>query len=346
MWSEKRFESLGPLVNRELLSSISNYVDLINSKLDEVIGEQPPQLQLSLRYVLKAGGKRIRPLIALLSCAAICGNPKPAIPVAVAYELAHTAALIQDDIIDKADRRRGKPSAWTIWGVEGAILIADILLFEIFNIMADYGKPSLETEKLRKLLRLIGDSAKLTVKGELLELEVSKKPVITDLEYLEVARLKTGTLFAAPAAAGALVGGGSTSEVSAFYDFAEKFGIAYQIHDDIRDIMGGEETGEPIFNDIRNAKKNNIVLIYAMEMARSGEADFIKSLMGKQDISEEEIDEARRLLQRLGAVRRAVHLCQKYLDDSREILEKMELRENNAKNMLLALTSILFESYP
>ncbi len=346
MWSEKRFESLSPLVNRELLVSISNYVDLIDSKLDEAIGVQPPQLQLSLRYVLKSGGKRIRPLITLLSCAAICGDPKPAIPVAVAYELAHTAALIQDDIIDKADRRRGKPSAWTIWGVEGAILIADILIFEIFNIMADYGRPNLEAEKLRKLLKLIGDSAKLTVKGELLELEVSKKPMITDLEYLEVARLKTGTLFAAPAAAGALVGGGTTGEVSAFYDFAEKFGVAYQIYDDIRDVMGGEETGEPVFNDIRNAKRNNIVLIYAMETAKSDEADLIRSLMGKQDISEKEIDEARRLLQRLGAVRRAVHLCRKYLDDSREILEKMNLRGGNAKNMLLALTSILFESYP
>jgi geranylgeranyl pyrophosphate synthase len=346
LWSEKGFESLSQPVSRELLISINNYVDLINSKLDEVVNEQPPQLQLSLRYVLKAGGKRIRPLLALLCCTATCGDPKPAISVAVAYELAHTAALIQDDIIDKADKRRGKPSAWTIWGVEGAILIADILLFQIFNVMADCGKLNIDRERFRKLLKLIGDSAKLTVKGELLELEVSKKPVITDIEYLEVARLKTGTLFAAPSAAGALVGGGSAGEVSGLYDFAEKFGVAYQIHDDIRDIMGGEETGEPIFNDIRNAKKNNIVLIYAMEAAGSDERQLIEGLIGKQKVSDSEIDETRRLLSKLGAIRKASHLCRKYLDESREILENLGLKENNAKNMLLALTSILFESYP
>ena len=329
--------------DEELLKSIQNYIDLIEAKLEETTINYPAYLEVPVRYVIKAGGKRLRPLLALLSCAAVCGDPKPAIPVAVAYELAHTAALIQDDIIDKGVRRRGKLSAWALWGSEKAMLISDILIFEIFQRIAEYEKFGLPQERLYLLLKLIGDSARQTVTGEFLELELTGAKEVTEDDYLSVIKLKTGALLAASAAAGAIVGGGTTSEISSLYSFAEKLGMAYQVYDDLLDVIGEpERIGKPVFADIRN-RKRNFLLIHALNRG-DGEAKlFLKSLLGKQKIEEWEIRKAREIFRQLGSIEAAERLSRKFAEEGRKALET--LKPSSAKNQLIQLSYVVSKRY-
>jgi geranylgeranyl pyrophosphate synthase len=296
-----------------------------------------------LRYVIKAGGKRLRPLLALLSCAAICGDPKPAIPIAVAYEFAHTAALIQDDIIDKGIRRRGKLSAWALWGAEKAMLISDILIFEIFHRLAEYEKSNLPQERLYPLLRLIGDSARQTVQGEFLELELTGKEKITEEDYLTVIKLKTGVLLAASAAAGAIVGGGSTGEVSAIYGFAEKLGMAYQVYDDLLDVTGNpERLGKSVFVDIRS-KKRNLLVIHVLNNGSREEAKFIRSLLGRKKLEEWEFEKAREIFERTGSIKAARELSLRLAEEGRRHLEV--LRPSQARDQLVNLSHIVSKRY-
>lgn len=329
--------------DEEFLKSIQNYIDLINSKLEEVTLRYPVLLEVPLRYVVKTGGKRLRPLLALLSCAAVCGDPKPAIPIAVAYEFAHTAALIQDDIIDKGVRRRGKLSAWALWGVEKAMLLSDILIFEIFYRLAEYEKMDLPQERLYLLLHLIGESARQTVRGEFLELELAGKEEVTEEDYFTIIRLKTGSLLAASAAAGAIVGGGNHSEVSAIRNFAEKIGMAYQVYDDLLDVVGNpEKIGKPIFADIRNGKRN-LLVIYALKRGSSKEASFIKSLLGKRKLENWEIERAREIFEKTGSLKEAQEISLRLAEEGRKHLEV--LKPSQAKNQLISLSEIVSRRY-
>lgn len=339
----QKIEESTSIFSTKHLKSLQNYVSLIDSNMERITVNQPLELQLAVRQTLKTGGKHIRSLLALLSCGAVCGEPKYAIQIASAYELAHTAALIQDDIIDNSPKRRQKPSAWTIWGVNKAILISDILIFEIFDAIAKYQKQNLAQEKLYDLLRFINKAAKLTVQGELLDLELAERENVNVGDYLIMIKYKTGALFAAAAASGAIVGGGTTEEVMTIYEFAEKLGMAYQIYDDIQDIIGQEEyLGKPIFNDFRTGKKNALI-IHALNNSNEKENIFLRSLMGKKEIKDEEIEKARNIVRRIGSVEQAYNMSCRLSEEGRELLTA--LKPSISKNHLLELSYIVANSH-
>lgn len=321
---------------------IVNYIGIINSYLDKAVSDYFPTLREMSRYAIRGGGKRIRPLIAILSCEASGGDPKFAIPVAVAYELAHTAALIQDDVLDRSPKRRGKSSVWKLYGLGEAILLSDLFLFEIYGVLAEYEKLNLPTNRLYRLLRLIRESAKNTAWGEILDLELAGRREVTVKEYLEMIRFKTGSLLAAPAAAGAIVAGSSETVVQALYSFAEKIGMAYQIQDDILDIVGSEdEIGKPVFIDIR-AGKRSLVLIHAMLNASEKERRFLESLIFRK-VGESEMERARRIIDRLGSVVYAKNLSLKLAEEGRSYLKV--LKPSLAKEALIKLSYVAVNRY-
>ncbi len=323
-------------------AEIRNYVDLINSRLDEVAGEQSHGIEVAARYALAGGGKRVRPLLAVIACEAVCGDARPAIPVAVAYELAHTASFIQDDIIDRSERRRGQPSVWTLWGIEGAILVSDLLIFEIFSLLSEYERLSLPQRPLYQLLRLIRDSAKDAAHGEFLDVALRRKRTVTVEDYLEMVRLKTGTLLAAPAAAGAIVGGASTEQVEALYDFAERIGCAYQVQDDVLDVMGDEEkVGSPASMD--PSGKANIVMVHALANGSRSETVFLRGLARKRSISRDEASRARAIFRRLGSSVFARELATRLADEGRALLSC--LRPSRPKDALTELSYVAVRRY-
>jgi geranylgeranyl pyrophosphate synthase len=281
---------------------------------------------------IQAGGKRLRPVLAVLTCEAVCGTPNPAFPVAVAYELAHSASLVQDDIIDDSDLRHSSPTAFKRYGLARAIMLSDSMIFEIFSVLTEYQSMNLSKQRLVKLLELLGSSASLAAEGELLEVALSRRGDIKTAEYLKAISQKTGALFAASSASGAVVAGADDETVERMHEFGLSLGIGFQIGDDILDMAGSaESTGKPTFKDMEN-NAGNVIILHALSVADPFQRNIINSLLFKKWYSALEVERLLSLLQELGSFHYAQSLLEVHTNRCRLLLET--LRPSQAKAAL------------
>jgi geranylgeranyl pyrophosphate synthase len=298
------------------------------------------ELSAAAAQVLYSGGKRIRPIITLLSCEAVCGSYYKAMPIAIAYELAHSASLIQDDVIDNSSLRRNQPTIQSRYGVTNAMLVSDYLLFCIFTQLAKYKDVEITKKDLARLLGYLGDSSKMTVIGEASKTSISPSKSLSEEDYLGVIGQKTAALFAAPAASGAIVAGAKENIIDAMHRFGYYFGLAFQVTDDLLDVIGSErETGKPAFSDLRN-KSINITVIHALSKATHAQKNFIHSTDVWSTASGRY--KMRRILKEIGSLEYSVNLAQKYSSMSRELLT--DLPPSAAKDKLEELTRALIIS--
>jgi geranylgeranyl pyrophosphate synthase len=337
------------LLKAENLDWLIGYVDSIDEYLSKLfpLNPQATTLEKAASEALSTGGKRVRAILALLTCEIFSGNYKPAVPLAVAYELAHASALIQDDIIDSSNLRRGTASTVSKYGLPNAILASDLLLFNVPKIMAMYGN-TLESSRLAKLFDLLGEACRGAVWGEYLDLEMSKKKaseVIPDSEYEEMIRSKTASLLAAPSASGAIIGGASEEETKVAFRFGEWLGMAYQVHDDTLDLFGDEQTiGKPIFTDMR-AGKRNLILIHCLNHCTQGEREFLESLVGRKgDYTAEEVSRTRKILKEHDSLQYAKSKSLYFINQAIGLIEKFPSK-SRATESLLFLSQYLSERY-
>ncbi len=216
----------------------------IESALEDSLGpEKPEHLREAMRYSLLAGGKRLRPILCLAACEFAGGNPKLALPTAVALEMIHTMSLIHDDLpaMDNDDLRRGRPTNHKVYGDAVAILAGDALLTRAFE-MVSLRSPEVSAERLLKVvgeLSLVAGAPGL-VGGQVVDLECEGKEV--DLETLEFIHLhKTGALLKACLTCGALIAGAEGDLLSALSTYARGIGLAFQIIDDVLDVTASSE---------------------------------------------------------------------------------------------------------
>jgi geranylgeranyl pyrophosphate synthase len=279
---------------------LARYREEVEKRLSEIYSADG-WISAAANESIRAGGKRLRPLLAILTCEAICGNPEPAFPVAMAYELAHSASLIQDDIIDESAVRHGTPTAANRYGLARAIMLSDSMIFEIFTLLARYDKSQLPKEGLVRLLELLGRAASLAAEGEMLEVALSRRGDIKTEEYTKVIGQKTGALFAAAAASGAVVARADKTLVDKMYDMGLSLGVAFQIGDDILDMAGDvQNTGKPLFKDIEN-NAGNIVLLHALSKADAIQKNAISSLLFKKWFTSLEAEKVVAILKELGS---------------------------------------------
>jgi geranylgeranyl diphosphate synthase, type I len=320
---------------------LAKYVEAIDSRVSEVFPAGSSALELAEKHAL-GGGKRVRAVLALLWCESVSGSYEEALPVAVAYELAHAAALIQDDILDESDFRRGERSIVGRHGLRPAILASNMLLAQVPREIAVYGSGAWGGETLRRLFELLGESFGDTILGEFLDLEMSQRDSVSQDDYEYMIRKKTGALVAASSASGVLVGGGPGKDaaVKAAYDFGEWLGMAYQVYDDVLDLIGDERTlGKPVFTDVRGGKKS-IVLIHAMEKSDGGGRNVLGEMLGRRSsLSESEMEKVRSLLSETGSIEYAYGLAASYADRARRLVETME--GGGEKEKLLELSYYL-----
>jgi geranylgeranyl diphosphate synthase, type I len=285
------------------------------------------------------GGKKIRPILALLTCEAVSGSYREAVPVALAYELAHNASLVQDDVIDESDYRHDMPTFHKKYGLTKAILISDLMLFEIFELLSSYGSSSLSKERLGELLHLVAKSAKLTADGEFKEVGLSARNGVSEKDSIEVAQLKTGSLFAATAASGAIIAGASDRIVTAMYQFGLSLGTAFQIDDDLLDILGDRHVlGKPVLKDLQN-NASNIVLVHAISKANANERHALNSMLYSKWFTAAQVKNLLKILTNLGSIEHAKTLCSTYTKACREQLKV--LPSSQAKEKLEKLTYAL-----
>ena len=268
------------------------YIDAINNEILSAYGSEGSSFDALVREVISSG-RRIRAILAILWCEALSGDYRPALPIAAAYEFAHAAALVEDDIIDDSHVKYGSYTVPKKYGIPKSLLVSNFLLFCAPPLIARYSKRELDPEVVAKLLGLLGDCGRLTARGEFLDLEMTRMEEVSESAYLEMTKMKTGALVGASSASGALIGLGKFDPelVEAAYRFGESLGIAYQINDDLRDYFGNEEdTGKVAFCDLKSGKKS-LPLIHCLEFAQGDDRDFLKLILTNPDFIEAEGEE-------------------------------------------------------
>ncbi|RQG96700.1 polyprenyl synthetase family protein [Natrarchaeobius oligotrophus] len=211
---------------------------LIEERLVEVVdGIEPETLNEEVRHVALSGGKRVRPMITVLTCETVGGEAEDAVDFGVGIELVHNASLVIDDIIDRSELRRGTTSAWTEFGHGPAIVTSDGLLGEAFSLFStDPDATRVVSESMVELG--IGEATELSAQPE------------SEAEYMTLARRKTGALFRAAAELGAIAADSDPFTVEAVGEYAERVGVAFQIRDDVLDaVADAEELGKPTGHD-------------------------------------------------------------------------------------------------
>jgi len=235
-----------------------NQVD-INAEIGKLDWTREPKgLYEPIGYALAAGGKRVRPRLALLGAKAVsqptvgCSSLEEAVlPAALALEVFHNFTLLHDDVMDKAEVRRGRPTVHVKWGENTAILSGDQMLIEAYKLLG-----GVQADKLPEVLRLFNKMATEICEGQQYDVDFERREDVTIAEYMEMIRLKTSVLLATALQIGAYIAGGTSEEQQTLYDFGINLGLAFQIQDDYLDCFGDPKTfGKAIGGDIREGKK-------------------------------------------------------------------------------------------
>ncbi len=298
--------------SKEEIAKVTGEYRLAIDKALQELTEGHSQLSEAASAALSAGGKRLRPILTLLSCEAMSGSYDNAIPAAIAYELAHAASLVQDDIIDDSPLRHNKPTAYSKYGTVRAVMVSDYLIFTIFSELSKYGQIDLPKDRFGLLLSYFADSAKTAAKGEFSDVLLATKGGVTREEYLDMVGFKTGALFAACAASGGIVGGASKRVINSMYRFGHHFGLTFQIMDDIMDIVGNPKvTGKPALKDIEN-NASNIVVIHSLSKLNTKEKKTIGSLRWREKIPQSSVKKVIDMFEKTGSLEYAMSLAARY----------------------------------
>lgn len=260
----------------------------IREKVNEFIANleiehEPKELYRPITYTLSQSGKRVRPVLCLMAYNMYKDDVESALYQAVAMETYHNYTLIHDDVMDRADIRRGKPTVAAKWGDNAAILSGDTMLVLAYELMTK--SPD---EKLRPMLELFTATAKEIGEGQQYDMEFETRENVTEQEYIEMIRLKTSVLMAACMRMGGIMAGADEEDQKNLYAYGETMGLAFQLQDDLLDVYGDTSVfGKKIGGDIVCNKKT-FLLIKALELASPAQRAELKEWMSKEQFDEKE----------------------------------------------------------
>ena len=247
--------------------SVSQLLDKVQAYIAALDYSRPPVgLYAPVEYTLSLGGKRIRPLLTLMAYNIYKEDVETVLPSAVAIETYHNYTLLHDDLMDKADLRRGNPTVHKKWNENTAILSGDTMLVLAYKLMTQCSDAS-----LRAVMEIFNETALEIGEGQQYDMEFETRMDVSEQEYLEMIRLKTSVLLAASLKIGAVQAGASAEDASYLYDFGVQLGLAFQLQDDYLDVYGDSNVfGKKIGGDILCNKKT-YMLINALQRANESQ---------------------------------------------------------------------------
>ena len=237
----------------------------INAEIGKLDWSREPKgLYEPIGYTLAAGGKRVRPQLALLATKLFGGQEEDVLPAALALEVFHNFTLLHDDVMDKAPVRRGRPTVHVKWNENTAILSGDQMMIEAYKLLSQVPE-----KKLAKTLRLFNRMATEICEGQQYDVDFESRDDVTIPEYMEMIRLKTSVLLATALQIGAYIGYANDEQQKKIYEYGIHVGLAFQIQDDMLDCYGDEATfGKAIGGDIAENKKTYLWLTAAAKGAK------------------------------------------------------------------------------
>jgi octaprenyl-diphosphate synthase len=261
---------------------------------ERMVSENAPRIPEVTAHLVNAGGKKLRPLLALAT-ARMCGYDGPFhIHLAATVEFIHTATLLHDDVVDESAQRRGRPTANRLWDNKSSILVGDYLFSRAFQLMVD--------TKSLPVLSILSNASATIAEGEVLQLTAAQDLATTENIYLKVVRGKTAALFAAAAEVGGVIAQAPQEHIGSLFEYGDALGIAFQIVDDLLDVIGNtDKTGKNVGDDFRECKLT-LPFIKAIAKADDKERVFWTNTIEKGKQEEGDLETALNLLNKHGAI--------------------------------------------
>ncbi|MEM4927367.1 MAG: polyprenyl synthetase family protein [Sulfolobales archaeon] len=319
----------------ERLASLANTVSSMTyRRIEELVSGHPRELYDASMHLIRAGGKRLRPLLVVLASKMYGLSLEISSWAAAAVEIFHNFTLVHDDIMDRDEFRRGVPTVHKIWGEALAIVAGDLLFaksYEALLRLLDYG---LSYERIVSAIRELTWAAATVAEGQALDVLFTSRDNVTVSEYIEMVKKKTAGLFRSSVLMGAIIAGASDDELAKLAEFAIDIGIAFQIRDDELGLVADEKTlGKPKYSDLREGKKTVLVL-YALERASEEQRRIILNSLGRSSATRDELERVAKTIVEIGALDFSNKLAEEFIRKGVEALYLTNPRDHEAREML------------
>ncbi len=302
---------------------------------------QPASLYEPIRYVLALGGKRLRPVLMLLSHNLFKEHPEAIMTQAVALETYHNFTLLHDDLMDNADVRRGQPTVHRKWDANTAILSGDTMLLLAFQRMQQC-----DAKHLPLVMSLFTETTLEIDEGQQMDIDFETRNDVTEVEYIEMIRLKTSVLLACAMKIGAIMGDASDADAALLYRFGERMGLAFQLQDDLLDVYGDPKVfGKAIGGDITENKKT-YMLINALNHADDSQRQELTQWIEARDFDrQEKVAAVTRLYDAIGIRQLCEAKINEYFAQASQLLEQVSVDSERKEQLRRYTASMMNRQY-
>ncbi len=289
----------------------------VNQLILDQLHSRVPLVEKIGHYIISAGGKRLRPLVVLLSARACGADSSEQHSLAAIIEFLHTATLLHDDVVDTSDLRRGRSTANALWGNAPSVLVGDFLYSRAFEMMVALGN--------MQVMQILANATNVIAEGEVLQLSKVRDANTDEATYMEVIRSKTAMLFEAASHSAAVLAGAKADQVEALREFGDALGIAFQLMDDLLDYSGdAAEMGKNVGDDLAEGKPT-LPLIYTMRHGTEEQAALVRQAIQKGGT--EDITPIREAVTASGALDYTARLAQQHTDRAIALLDTLPASE-------------------
>lgn len=320
------------------MKTLSEIQAILSAGIEKInLSQEPQGLYAPIKYILSLGGKRIRPALTLLACNLFSDDVEKSLSPALGLEIFHNFTLLHDDIMDKADVRRGQPTVHKKWDENTAILSGDVMQILAYQYMSDVPE-----KYLGKVLKAFSQMAIEICEGQQYDIDFESHEEVTAEEYLNMIRLKTAVLLGTALKIGTWIGGGNDDDAQLLYDFGINIGLAFQLKDDLLDVYGDEKTfGKKIGGDI-SCNKKTYLLIHAKKQAQGKDAEELARWLEIAEPSNEKIEAVTGLYNRLNVRKICEDKMDFYYEQAVANLEKVSVsadKKHELRNLAKKLMS-------
>ncbi|MCJ7572009.1 MAG: polyprenyl synthetase family protein [Candidatus Thermoplasmatota archaeon] len=298
--------------------------------------KEPKIIYDAIRWIPLSGGKRLRPIIAMLSCEAVGGRSENTIPLGIALECLHNATLIHDDIIDGDKWRRGLQTTNEKFGLPLAIVAGDGLIGETYRMLSYMAPPELKSMVYKEIIRSIADAAKRLYEGEAMDIEFDTRYDVTIPEYMLMIEKKTAQLYWLAGKGGALIGKGSNIQVENLARYGVLFGMMFQIKDDLLNILTDQASlgKQTLGSDIINGKCT-LMLVHSLQHADKKDREKIISILNNKKITQIDVKKIIEIFRETGSIDFSQNKLKEFSEKAKQCL--IVLKKSESKEILTAL---------
>ncbi len=282
------------------------------------------KLRKAMWHLPEAGGKRLRPVMAVASAEAVGGQGKRAMPFGCALEIIHNFTLVHDDIMDQDETRRGRPTVHTLYDIPTAIIAGDALFAVAY---ATIGKTDIESDRLKRLFDITSETVYLVAEGQQMDIDFESRTDVTVDEYMEMVEKKTAVLFGCAAEGGAIIAKGTEKQIKDMKEYAMLLGIGFQIWDDVLGLTADEKLlGKPVGSDIRNGKRT-LIAVHAFEtLGESGKRKNAAALraFGNEKATDAQVKACIELFRKTGSIGHVRDIALDYAEKAKSKLKGLK----------------------